>query len=143
MEEKTIETKFRKGIGRLGGLCIKMPATFFSGIPDRLCLLPGGVMFFAEIKKPGARLRSRQEYVKKQLEALRFTVYVVDSVEAAERIIYTYSSDRLTPGETRELIELATLRQSLKFYHADNDLPSEQLARYFELRSKKYPDARA
>ena len=143
MEEKTIETKFRKGIERLGGLCIKMPATFFSGIPDRLCLLPGGVMFFAEIKKPGARLRPRQEYVKKQLEALWFRVYVVDSVEAAERIIYAYSSEKLTPSETRELIELATLRQSLKFYHTDNDLPPDQLARYFELRSKKYPDAKS
>lgn len=100
-------------------------------------------MFFAEIKKPGARLRSRQEYVKKQLEALWFRVYVVDSVEAAERIIYAYSSEKLTPGETRELIELATLRQSLKFYHTDNDLPPDQLARYFELRSKKHPDAKS
>ena len=49
--------------------------------PDRLILLPGGKAAFAELKAPGKTLRPLQAVRKRQLEALGFRVYVIDSIE--------------------------------------------------------------
>lgn len=80
--EKPIEAKLRKGVTRLGGLCLKLPAVYFTGIPDRLCLLPGGRVYFVETKSSGKDLSPRQLYVKNLLEGLGFEVFKMDS-EAA------------------------------------------------------------
>jgi len=48
------------------------------GMPDRLILLPGGMMAFAELKAPGKKPRPLQLLRKRQLEALGFRVYVID-----------------------------------------------------------------
>jgi len=80
--EKPLEAKLRKGVTRLGGLCLKLPAVYFTGIPDRLCLLPGGRAYFVETKSSGKDLSPRQVYVKKLLEGLGFVVFKVDSEEA-------------------------------------------------------------
>ena len=79
MTEKQIEKKLRLGIEKLGGLCLKFPASFFAGIPDRLCICPGGLVFFVETKGEGLKLRPRQLYVAKKLESLGVKVYVANS----------------------------------------------------------------
>ncbi|CUH95896.1 hypothetical protein P22_1982 [Propionispora sp. 2/2-37] len=78
MLEKQIEKKFKNKIEAAGGLCLKFVSPGFAGVPDRIILKPGGEMYFAEIKKPGERLRPLQEKRKKQLEALGFMVEVID-----------------------------------------------------------------
>ena len=52
-----------------------------AGLPDRMCLLPGGIIFFAEIKTTGKKLRALQEVFKKQLEGLGFHYYVIDTTD--------------------------------------------------------------
>lgn len=44
--EKTLGTEVRK----LRGLFWKLPSKFYRGIPDRLVLLPGGRVYFLELK---------------------------------------------------------------------------------------------
>ena len=51
------------------------------GVPDRLILLPGGKAAFAELKATGKTLRPLQAVRKRQLEALGFRVFVIDSTE--------------------------------------------------------------
>lgn len=85
--EKPIEAKLRKGVERLGGLCLKLPAVYFTGIPDRLCLLPGGRLYFVETKSSGKDLSPRQLYVKRQLEGLGFQVFKIDSEAALESFL--------------------------------------------------------
>ncbi len=88
MLEKAIENKLRKGIKAIGGLCLKWESPGFTGVPDRMMLLPGGRVIFAETKAPGKRERKRQEYVHKQLRDLGFTVYAtVDSEAKVQGII--------------------------------------------------------
>lgn len=88
MLEKTIESKLRKGIKAIGGMCLKWESPGFTGVPDRMILLPGGHILLAETKAPGKKERKRQELVHKQLRALGFTVYsTVDSEAKAARII--------------------------------------------------------
>ena len=50
-------------------------------MPDRIVLLPHGRLAFVELKAPGKKLRPLQEKRKRQLEALGFSVFVVDSIE--------------------------------------------------------------
>lgn len=88
MLEKAIESKLRKGIKAIGGMCLKWESPGFTGVPDRIILLPGGRVFFVETKAPGKKERKRQEYVHKQLRKLGFTVYAtVDSEEKVQAIV--------------------------------------------------------
>lgn len=80
--EKALEKLLRESVERMKGLCIKLLAFHFTGLPDRLILLPGGRVSFAETKTTGEKLRPRQLYVKRQLEALGFKVYIIDNFDS-------------------------------------------------------------
>lgn len=60
---------------------VKFVSPGLSGVPDRLLLIPGGRVAFAELKAPGGRLRPLQVRRKAQLEAMGFPVYVIDSID--------------------------------------------------------------
>jgi len=81
--EKVIERKFYNDIKRRGGMCIKLLPDFFSGIPDRLILLPNSVIFFVELKTTRVSARKLQQIIHKRIETLGFKVYVIDTVESA------------------------------------------------------------
>ena len=81
MNEKYIEQKLRTAVKAAGGLALKFVSPGFNGVPDRIVLIPGGHIAFAELKAPGKKMRPLQERRKKQLESLGFTVYLIDSLE--------------------------------------------------------------
>lgn len=81
MREKIIENKLKNTIKEKGGLCLKFVSPGFDGVPDRIILLPGGIIAFAELKAPGKKLRPLQERRKKQLESLGFSVFCIDNTE--------------------------------------------------------------
>lgn len=88
MLEKDIETKLIKPIRALGGLCLKFETPGYTGVPDRIILLPGGHVCFVETKQPGKRERARQVFVHGVFRAMGFTVYsTVDSVEKVAAIV--------------------------------------------------------
>ena len=79
MREKTIESKLVKAVKEKGGIAPKFVSPGLDGVPDRLVLLPGGKIAFIELKAPGKELRPLQVRRKRQLEALGFSVYCIDS----------------------------------------------------------------
>lgn len=81
MREKNIESKLVKTVKNMGGLAPKFISPGLDGVPDRLVLLPGGKIAFIELKAPGKELRPLQVRRKRQLEALGFLVYCIDSQE--------------------------------------------------------------
>lgn len=81
MREKIIENKLKNTIKEKGGLCLKFVSPGFDGVPDRIILLPGGIIAFAELKSPGKKLRPLQERRKRQLESLGFSVFCIDNTE--------------------------------------------------------------
>ena len=81
MREKMIEDKLKKEVKEKGGLCLKFVSPGFDGVPDRIILMSGGKMAFAEIKAPGKKLRPLQERRKRQLESLGFSVFCIDNTE--------------------------------------------------------------
>jgi len=79
--EKVLERKLVKWIKDAGGKCIKLSSQFDRGLPDRMILLPGGHMFYCELKSTGKKPTQFQDIVHKELMALGFRVYVVDNSE--------------------------------------------------------------
>ena len=88
MDEKGLEKKVKKKIEEAGGLCLKWVSPGFTGVPDRIGLLPGGRVVFIEVKSPTGkgRLSGRQNKVIRQLRSLGFRVLVIDKEEQLEQI---------------------------------------------------------
>lgn len=81
MLEKTTENKLALAVKKAGGIAVKFVSPSFAGMPDRLVLLPDGVIAFAELKAPGKKPRPLQEARHRLLRRLGFKVYVIDSEE--------------------------------------------------------------
>ena len=80
MLEREIEKHLRDGVRALGGWCLKLVCPGFTGMPDRLVLMPGGKLCFVELKRPGQVERQRQQFVQSRLRKLGFRVFsCVDS----------------------------------------------------------------
>jgi hypothetical protein len=75
--EDKVEQHLLAWVKRLRGICIKLPAIWYAGIPDRMVLLPGGKVLFAELKRPvGGVFEKLQPRWIAKLRALGFTVHV-------------------------------------------------------------------
>ncbi len=78
MREKQIEQKLTKAAKIAGGLALKFVSPGFDGVPDRLVLLPGGRIAFAEVKAHGMTPRPLQKKRHEMLRRLGFKVYILD-----------------------------------------------------------------
>ena len=81
MREKAIEQKLVQAVKSKGGIAPKFVSPGFSGVPDRLILLPDGKCGFVEVKTPGRKPRPLQESRIRLLRQLGFKVYVLDGAE--------------------------------------------------------------
>jgi len=75
MLEKEVERHLREGVKSLDGMCLKFVTPGFTGVPDRIVIMPGGHIAFVELKRPGQRERQRQGFVQKQLRRLGCRVF--------------------------------------------------------------------
>lgn len=76
--EKDIEQKLRRAVEKHGGLCLKWVCPGWSGVPDRIVLLPGGRLMFAELKRPkGGKVAELQKWWHRRLTSLGFDCWVV------------------------------------------------------------------
>ena len=81
MLEKDIEKKLVAEAKKKGCIAVKMMSFSYNGMPDRLILAPGEKCGFIELKAPLKKPRALQLKRHKELRALGFKVYVVDSIE--------------------------------------------------------------
>ena len=73
MRESTIEKACGNRVRAYGGEWIKMHPLTVVGLPDRVAILPGGVVWFVELKADDGRkerLRPRQEWWEKRLRQM-------------------------------------------------------------------------
>jgi hypothetical protein len=78
LRERTLELKLVKETRKRGGVALKFVSPSFSGMPDRLILLPQQVMGFVEVKAPGERPRPLQQSRHAMLREMGFPVFVLD-----------------------------------------------------------------
>lgn len=90
MLERDVERKLRDGIRERipKARCLKLVTPGFTGIPDRMILLPGASVVFVELKRPGKVERQRQLFVQSELRKMGFIVFsAVDSPEKVQNVI--------------------------------------------------------
>jgi hypothetical protein len=88
MNEKEIERKLVMMVKSASGIAPKFVSPGFSGMPDRLILMPDGHMAFAELKAPGQRPRPLQLSRHHLLRKLGYKVYVIDDVIEIGGMLY-------------------------------------------------------
>lgn len=89
MREIKVEDRLTEGIEALGGMCVKFPPIFFRGFPDRIVLLPRGLLVFVETKAPGKTPSNIQKKIHARLRKLGFRVEVIDTLEDVDTFILT------------------------------------------------------
>lgn len=77
VSEKLLEKKLSKEVKLLGGQCLKFTSPYFTGMPDRMILLPKGKVHFVELKSTSGRLSKRQKIVHAMLRDLKQGVTVI------------------------------------------------------------------
>ncbi len=85
--EKVLEKYLVSEVKSLGGCAVKLLSGLVTGLPDRLCLLQGGVVAFVEVKTTGKKATPRQLIVHKQLMQLGFRVELLDTKEGNNNFI--------------------------------------------------------
>ena len=78
MRENEIEKKLTLEAKRRGGLAVKFVSPSFDGMPDRILLMPGGIIAFDEVKAPGNLPRPLQMARHRILRGLGFSVFILD-----------------------------------------------------------------
>ena len=88
VRENEVEGYLRKQVEALGGECVKFHPYDMPGYPDRIVMLPGGVLVWAETKKPkGGRVSKLQKFRHEQLRKLGQDVFVVWTKEQADELV--------------------------------------------------------
>lgn len=87
LRERDIEQYLVRQIEKIGGKAYKFSSPNNRAIPDRLCILPGGFMFFAELKALGKIPTPLQARVISFLRSLGATVAVIDSKGKVDDLI--------------------------------------------------------
>lgn len=85
MREKYLEQALKTAIENLGGICWKLVSPGTTGVPDRICLKSGRVVF-VEVKAQGAKPRPIQNRRMAQLRDQGFQVFVVDSLDGIAEV---------------------------------------------------------
>ena len=78
--EKEIERKLVDLVKKHGGMCLKWVCPGWSGVPDRIVLMPGGRVYFVELKRPkGGKIDPLQRWWAEKLRKLGFwSLFVFD-----------------------------------------------------------------
>lgn len=85
--ERDIERALVGMVKRKGGLCLKWVCPGWAGVPDRIILLPGGRILFAETKRPkGGEVRKLQTWWHQKLRELGFLCWVIKTREDIDHL---------------------------------------------------------
>lgn len=87
MRERDIEKYLREEVKRIRGRAYKFESPGNSGVPDRLVLLPGGRVYFVELKAPGKTSRPLQINQQRKISSLGFEVLEIDSFYGVDEFI--------------------------------------------------------
>lgn len=86
MLERAVEEHLVGRVRAAGGLALKWVSPSMVGVPDRICILPGGRVMFVEVKRPGGKTRPIQDRVIGMIRRLGVEVHVIDSKEGVDAL---------------------------------------------------------
>ncbi len=86
-KEAVIEQYLVIQIKKLGGECYKFKSPLRKGVPDRLCILPYGILFFVECKTDKGVVSKLQTIAFNKLTELGQKVVIVSSKAQVDTLI--------------------------------------------------------
>lgn len=95
ISEREIERYFKAQLEKRGALVFKFVSPGQAGVPDRVVLLPGGRVVFAEMKAPGEKPRPLQRAVFARMARAGHPVYIIDSREAVKKFMEEVMPDAI------------------------------------------------
>lgn len=87
MRERDVEAYLVRQIELHGGTCEKFVSPGRRFVPDRLCSLRRGRVFFVEVKAPGKTVTPAQRRDHSRRRDRGFDVFVLDSIADVDRLI--------------------------------------------------------
>lgn len=90
--ERDIEKWLRQKIRQMGGEAMKFTSPGNDGVPDRIAILPGGRVWFIELKKDGEVPIKIQEWQIERLRKLGCNVAVIAGMAEARSWIQEVSA---------------------------------------------------
>lgn len=87
VRERHIEELLCKEVRNVGGKAFKFVSPGIIGVPDRLILIPKGIIVFVELKAPGKKPRTSQRVVMRRMYHMGVRVATIDNTETAKRFI--------------------------------------------------------
>ena len=87
VSEKQIEKKLVDGVKAIGGVAMKFVSPGRDGVSDRIVIMPGGRIWFVELKAPGGKLTPLQKRFGIMVNALDFEYRVLGSFEAVDSFV--------------------------------------------------------
>lgn len=87
MAERDVEARLVRGVRKLGGVCWKWVSPGRVGVPDRIALLPHGVVAFVEVKDDEGQVSRQQELTLREIGNLGHPVYVVHGAEGVDMLL--------------------------------------------------------
>lgn len=97
MREKDIEQYLVKRAKEHGGRAYKWTSPGMNGVPDRIVMLPGGRVAFAELKAPGKQPTALQVNQQRFIRNQGLPVIVIDSKEGVDGLIATMQREAGLP----------------------------------------------
>lgn len=85
--EKQIEKYMRLRVEERGGVCMKFVSPGQDGVPDRIVVMPGGRVYFVELKTETGKLSRIQKYQLKRLTDLDQICSVVYGKEGVKEFL--------------------------------------------------------
>ncbi len=86
MTESAIEKHLVDGVKKLGGMCLKFTSPTTAGVPDRLIIIDGKVIF-VELKTEVGRLSKIQKYVVGEMRKRGADVRVVKGLGEVKALL--------------------------------------------------------
>jgi hypothetical protein len=85
--EKRIERKLSLDVAAAGGWSFKLLSDYTKGLPDRICIFPGGNITFVEVKTTGKSLSASQSLIARKLAELGCDVRKIDTPQGVDQLI--------------------------------------------------------
>lgn len=96
--EKRVEALLVSGVKQMGGLAYKFVSPGNSGVPDRIILMPGGKIYFVELKREGGQLTNLQKRQINRIQKLDCQVDVLHGMVEVSNFLLRLQAEQLEGG---------------------------------------------
>ena len=87
MLERDIENWLNKQIEKIGGLAFKFVSPGNPGVPERIYILPGGEVWFVELKQQFGKIANIQKWQRQRLQDMGCNYRLVKGMEDAKAFV--------------------------------------------------------